>query len=126
MKKTVKDTSLVLAKKIAKVMSDHKALDIKILDLRKLTSFTDYFIICSATSDRHVQAVARSVVDELKSDDKRRPIGDEGGKAGLWALVDYGDVVVHVFHKDERDHYQLERLWFDAPRVRAATAKARK
>lgn len=125
MKKTVKDTSLVLAKKIAKVMSDHKALDIKILDLRKLTSFTDYFIICSATSDRHVQAVTWSVIDELKGDGKR-PIGDEGSKTGFWALIDYGDVVAHVFHEDERGHYQLEELWFDAPRVRAVTAKTGK
>lgn len=110
------DTS-VLAKTIARIAADHKAVDIKILDLRKLTSFTDYFIICSGASDRQVQAVANSVYDDLKKAG-RLPISEEGVQTGLWALLDYGDVVVHVFYQDEREHYQLEKLWHDAPRVK--------
>ncbi len=109
-------TTRMLAKEIAKIASDHKALDIKVLDLRKLTSFTEFFVICSGASDRQVSAIADAIHCELKKKGKL-PLGDEGMKSGLWALLDYGDVVTHVFYQTEREHYQLEKLWFDAPRV---------
>lgn len=105
-----------LAKKIAKIANEHKAEGVSVLDLRKLTSFTDYFVICSGNSDRHVQAIASAIHFDLKKED-RIPLGEEGMKAGGWALIDYGDVVAHVFYKEMRDHYQLESLWHDAPRV---------
>jgi len=109
-------TTRALAKKIAKVANEHKAIDITVLDLRKLTSFTDFFVICSGASDRQVQAIAQAIERDLK-DEGRRPIGEEGLRSGHWALIDYGDVVTHVFYHPDREHYQLERLWFDAPRV---------
>lgn len=110
-------TSRTLAKKIAQIASDHKAENIEILDLRKLTSFTDFFVICSGNSDRQVYAIADSIMDEIKTKD-RHLISEEGKEAGKWALLDYGDVVAHVFYREEREHYRLEDLWFDAPRVK--------
>ncbi|MBN1283437.1 MAG: ribosome silencing factor [Proteobacteria bacterium] len=109
-------TTRTLARRIAKIASDHKAMDIAVLDLRKLTSFTDFFVIASGSSDRQVQAIAEAIEEGLK-DAGRRPIGEEGVRSGRWALLDYGDVVTHVFYQADREHYQLEKLWFDAPRV---------
>lgn len=108
--------SRMLATAIAKAMWEKKAHDIVVMDLRKLTTFTDFFVICSGTSDRQVQAIASAIEDALASKD-RRPLGVEGRTGGRWILVDYGDVVAHVFYKEERDHYQLEKLWADAPRI---------
>lgn len=110
-------TTRTLAKKIAAIASDKKAIDILVLDLRKLTSFTDFFVICSGSSDRQVTAIARAIHEELKKDHGIMPLGNEGMSSGHWALLDYGDVVTHVFYREDRDHYQLEKLWFDAPRV---------
>lgn len=110
-------TTKTLAKRIAAIANGKHALDIQVLDLRKLTSFTDYFVICSGNSDRQVSAIARAIHDELKKEHGLLPLGNEGVDAGHWALLDYGDVVTHVFYQEDRDHYQLEKLWFDAPRV---------
>jgi ribosome-associated protein len=109
-------SSRTLAKSIARIASDHKAVDIAVLDLRKLASFTDFFVICSGNSDRQVQAIAEAIHYELKKKGCA-PLGEEGIRSGHWALIDYGDVVAHVFYRAERIHYQLEKLWFDAPRV---------
>lgn len=109
-------TTRTLAQRIAKIASDHKAHDIVVLDLRKLTSFTDFFVICSGASDRQVGAIASAIHDEMKKHN-RLPMGDEGLDSGKWALLDYGDVVTHVFYREERDYYALEKLWFDAPRI---------
>jgi len=109
-------TPRTLAKNIAKIASDHKALDIAVLDLRKLTSFTDYFVICSGTSDRQVLAIADAIHHDIKKVG-RMPMGEEGMRSGHWALIDYSDVVVHVFYEEMREYYQLERLWHDAPRL---------
>jgi len=109
-------TSRTLAKKIAAVAAERKATDIVVLDLRKLAGFTDFFVIASGASDRQVQSVAEAVEHELKQEG-RRPLGAEGLRSGRWALIDYGEVVAHVFYHTDREHYQLERLWFDAPRV---------
>jgi len=106
-----------LAKAIAQIASDHQAIDIKVLDLRKVTSFTDFFIICSGGSDRQVKAIADAIHYDLKKDTGRMPLGEEGMGNGQWALIDYGDVVAHVFYHDVRDHYQLEKLWSDAKEV---------
>jgi ribosome-associated protein len=96
------------------LLFDRKATDVSLLDLREVSSATDYFLIASGRSDTHVTAIADHVVDELKREGVR-PAGIEGMRGGRWVLVDYVDFVVHVFHPDTREFYQLERLWGDAP-----------
>ncbi len=102
-----------LAKKIATLALTKKAHDVIIMDLRKLTDMTDYFVICSADSDTQVKAIADTVVDgtELLGESVWH---DEGGSQRQWVLLDYVDVVVHVFHKEIRKYYNLEKLWGDA------------
>ena len=85
-----------------------------IIDLRKLNAPTDYFVICSGTADRQVKAIADSVVEGLKAKG-HRPWHVEGYDARHWILIDYVNVVVHVFNGDTRDFYSLETLWGDAP-----------
>ncbi|HEX8708332.1 MAG TPA: ribosome silencing factor [Pyrinomonadaceae bacterium] len=96
--------------------SDRKALELVVLDLRELASFTDYFIITSGTNVRQVQAIADAVVDQLKQQGSR-PARVEGYNTAEWVLVDYGDFIVHVFEDKARRFYDLERLWRDAVRV---------
>jgi ribosome-associated protein len=116
-RKTVSGSaSRALARRIAKALSEHKGIDIVALDFRKRMSFTDFFIICTGTSDRHVQALADGIDKDL-SKDKIFPLSREGYRLGRWILLDYGDVVAHIFHKTDRDHYRLEQLWHDIPRV---------
>jgi ribosome-associated protein len=91
-----------------------KARDLTILDVRDLSSFTDYFILCTGTSDRQVQAICAAVQEYLK-ERKVRPLGIEGERHGRWILMDYGDVVIHIFYEAVRDLYDLERLWSEAP-----------
>jgi len=95
---------------------DKKALDIVVLNMEGVSVMADQFVICHANSERQVQAIAREVLDEatVAGFPVRRM---EGFDTGRWVLVDLGDVVVHVFHKDERDHYNLEKLWGDAPKL---------
>jgi len=96
--------------------SDKKALDLVVLDLRPIASFTDYFLITSGTNPRQVQAIADAVVEELKKEGTRAA-RVEGYKTAEWVLVDYGDFVVHVFEDKARRFYDLERLWREAARV---------
>jgi ribosome-associated protein len=110
-------TSRTLARQIAEAASNHKAIDLVVLDLRKLSSFTNFFVICSGSSDRHVQAIADAIEDAMGKR-KERLIGEEGYRLGHWVVLDYGDVVAHIFHPVEREHYRLEKLWHDVPRVR--------
>jgi ribosome-associated protein len=94
-------------------MLDKKALDVQILHVGPLTSIADYLVIGSAESDRQTRAIADHVGDSLtgKGD---RPISVEGTTSGQWVLIDFGDVVAHIFRQDARQHYALERLWSDA------------
>jgi ribosome-associated protein len=96
------------------LLLDRKAEDITILDLRGLSSATDFFLIATGRSDTHVTSIADHLVDELRNEGNR-PAGVEGMRSGRWVLVDYVDFVVHVFHPAAREFYQLERLWGDAP-----------
>lgn len=96
------------------LLFDRKANDVVLMDLRNLSSATDFFVIASGTSDTHVAAIADHVVDELKKTGTR-PLNVEGARGGRWILVDYFSFVVHVFHPAAREFYQLERLWGDAP-----------
>ncbi len=93
---------------------DRKARDLTVLDLRGLSTATDYFIVATGTSDIHVRGVAEHIIDGLKKADVR-PSHVEGLRGGRWVLIDYIDFVVHVFHPAARDFYELERLWGDAP-----------
>jgi ribosome-associated protein len=97
---------------------DKKALDLQVLAVGQVTSIADYFILCSATSERQAQAIADGVVDTLR-DDGVRPLLIEGATPGRWILVDYGDFIFHIFTEDCRRFYGLERLWGDAPNVTA-------
>ncbi|HTP14172.1 MAG TPA: ribosome silencing factor [Bacteroidota bacterium] len=106
-------TSRTLAKKAAEFALSKKAYDIVVLDVRKLTSTADFFVICSADSDTQVRAVANAV--EEGSDRIGAPVWHtEGQHASTWVILDYVDVVVHVFHREARSFYNLERLWGDA------------
>ncbi|MDQ2713247.1 MAG: ribosome silencing factor [Acidobacteriota bacterium] len=97
-----------------------KAVSIKVLDLREVTSFTDYFIICSTTNLRQGQAIADEMGRQLKEFGEL-PVSAEGYETGEWILVDYGDFVVHIFSEEARLYYDLERLWRDAKVVRTIT-----
>lgn len=97
---------------------DRKAVDLKVLHLQKISDFTDYFVICGGTSERQVQAIADGVQERLRAR-RVRPLHVEGYNRAQWVLLDYGDLVVHVFQDEPRRHYALERLWGDAPDVTA-------
>jgi ribosome-associated protein len=99
----------------AQLAIERKAQNVVALDLRGISTATDYFVIGSGSSDIHVRAIAEHVIEELKKE-KVRPGHVEGLESGRWVLVDYIDFVVHVFHPSARDFYQLETLWGDAPR----------
>ena len=96
---------------------DKKAIDLDVLSVGDLTSIADYFILCSATSERQAQAIADGVVGRLKEDLKVKPLLVEGTSPGRWILLDFGDFIFHVFTEDCRRFYGLERLWGDAPNV---------
>ena len=95
---------------------DHKAYDLVVLETGRVSSIADYFVICSGRSDTQVQAIAQAVEDSLRTRGER-PISVEGVPHGQWVLMDYGDVVVHIFYVPVRAFYDLERLWVRAPRV---------
>ena len=98
------------------VALDKKAVEPVLLDVRELCSFTNYQLIVSGRSDRQVDAIADGITAALK-EEGLRPLGAEAARTGQWALLDYGDFVVHVFLHSAREHYDLEGLWNDAPRI---------
>ncbi len=93
-----------------------KALDLVVLDVSRFSSFADFFIICSGKSSRQVQGIADNLESNLKSQGAK-PIGTEGKREGHWVLMDYGDVIIHVFYEPVRYFYDLESLWSEAPRI---------
>jgi ribosome-associated protein len=95
---------------------DRKAYDLVVLETGRLSSIADYFVICSGRSDTQVQALADAVQEQMELKGAR-PLSVEGFPHGQWVLVDYGDVVVHIFYVPVRQFYDLERLWTRAPRV---------
>lgn len=103
-----------LANKIAAAAADKKAADIILLNMDGISSVTDYFMICSARNTTQVQAIADNIEDELAKENLL-PSHKEGYTEGRWILMDYGDVVAHIFLEAERDFYNLEQLWADAP-----------
>jgi len=106
-------TSRQLSRSVAELALSKKAYDVVILDLRKVTTTTDYFIICSADSDTQVKAIANHIEIEMKKKGSR-PWHIEGLQALQWILMDYVDIVVHIFLRESRGFYNLERLWGDA------------
>ena len=103
-----------------------KAEDIVILDVREVSSVTDYFVIASGTSEPHLRAIVDEITDKLKQDQDVRPKAIDGTLHTAWIVLDYFDVIVHVMRTDVRNRYDLETLWGDAPRVRARKRKATK
>ncbi len=97
-----------------------KALDIVVMDLRGKTAITDYFILCSGRSSRQVMAIADHIQTEMR-DNRIRPLGVEGAGSGHWILLDYDNVVIHVFYDPIRRFYNLEGLWVDVPRIQVAS-----
>jgi ribosome-associated protein len=95
---------------------DHKAYDLVVLETGRVSSIADYFVVCSGRSDTQVEAIADGIEEYLRRGGER-PLAVEGLPHAQWVLMDYGDVVVHVFHVPVRDFYDLERLWVRAPRV---------
>jgi ribosome-associated protein len=109
-------TSLDVARAAARAAAGKQAQGLVILDVRELIVITDYFVICSGSSERQVRTIVEEVERSLRDLDGK-PIRREGETEGRWVLLDYVDVVVHVFAEEEREYYDLERLWRDAPRV---------
>jgi ribosome-associated protein len=97
---------------------DKKAFNVRILDVRKISSLTDFLVIASGNSDRQVTAAAEAVHMGFKKDHETMPIGIEGLNEGRWVLIDYGDVMVHVFHDPVRLFYDLDGLWCDAEEIK--------
>lgn len=95
---------------------EKKAFNVTILELKKVSSLTDYFLICSGRSDRQVQAIAQSIEEKMDGQGVR-PLGEEGRREGRWILMDYDDVVIHIFYDQIRLYYDLEGLWIEAPRI---------
>lgn len=95
---------------------DKKAVDVLVLDLKGLSVIADYFIICSGESTTQVRAIAEAI-EENFSKKSMCPIGIEGLNYSHWVLMDYGDIIIHVFEEETRAYYQLEKLWLDAPRI---------
>ena len=95
---------------IVKSCEDKKGIDIKVLDIQGMTSIADYFVIVSGNSSTQVDALAREI-DEKLCEKGEGPQNQEGKNSSRWIILDFGDIIVHVFHKDEREYYNLERLW---------------
>lgn len=96
---------------------DKKALEPTLIDVTEQSSYTDFILLVSGRSDRHVQAVAEAVLQAMRLGCGKLPLGVEGEQEGHWALLDFGDLVVHVFHHPLREFYDLEGMWIEAPRV---------
>jgi ribosome-associated protein len=97
--------------------ADRKAFDMRVLDLRDVASFTEFFIIATGANQRQVQAIADAIEEQLKKQLQTRPVRIEGYNSAEWVLLDYGDFIVHIFNKEAREFYDLERLWRDARKV---------
>ena len=103
-----------LAVRIAEIIAETPAADTVVLDIQGLSSFADYFVICSGENERQLRAIAEAITTKL-AEDGVRPHRVEGTPASGWVVLDYGDAIVHVFDTDQRDYYRLEALWAEAP-----------
>jgi ribosome-associated protein len=116
-----------LAELCREFADNRKAENIVVLDVRDLSSVTDYFVIASGTSEPHLRAIVEEITDRLRDDHGLRPVRKEGSVQGAWVVLDFFDVIVHVMRADMRERYDLESLWGDAarlkPKKKAAKAK---
>jgi len=116
------------SKKLAQLCRDYadnkKAEDIVVLDVRKISSVTDYFVICSGSSEPHLRAIVNEISDRLFDEHGEKPRAHDGAAQGNWVVLDYVDVIVHVMHPETRERFDLEGLWSDAPKVRARKSTA--
>jgi ribosome-associated protein len=108
----------------AAAAGDKKGHDIVVLDVGDIISITDFFVIASGGNTRQVRTIVESIEQQLREQGDARPRAEEGREDGSWVLLDYGDIVVHVFLEETREYYGLERLWADAPRVDWDSANA--
>ena len=110
------------SKKLAHLCRDlaenRKAERVVVLDVRKISSITDYFVIASGTSEPHLRAIIDEITDKLREEHDLRPTATDGNIRAAWRVMDFFDVIVHVMRQDVREHYDLEGLWGDAPRVK--------
>jgi ribosome-associated protein len=116
------------SKKLAQLCRDYadnkKAEKLAVLDVRKVSSVADYYVIASGSSEPHVRAIVDEITDKLREEHDVRPRAVDGSRQGAWVVLDFFDVIVHVMRQDARDHYDLEGLWSDAARVKVTKAKA--
>ncbi len=104
-------TSYKFACAVARFLDEKIAKDISILNISNVSSFADYFVICSAQTNTQVKALTENLTDKVKTTFSRLPMGRENDVKNRWNLVDYGDVVVHILHQDDRDAYAIEKFW---------------
>lgn len=117
--KTIEKARLCL-----EIIQERKAIDPVLMEVGRLTSFTDYFLVASGASSRQVQAISQHMARRLR-EEGFKPFGVEGEQEGHWVLMDYGDVVIHIFHEPVREFYDLEGLWTEAPRVESHEKKSK-
>ncbi len=118
------DSSLRLALAAAAAADDKLATDVLVLRVGPVLGICEYFVLASAANDRQVKSVVDGVEEQVANEVGEKPRSVEGADARRWVLIDYGDVVVHVFHAEERDYYRIERLYADAPSVDWRAAQA--
>lgn len=106
-----------LARVCAEAAADKKAEDIQIIDLRGISDFTDYFVVCSGTSDPQLKAIASGIRTKVREVFGHGAMSEDGAPGSRWVVIDFAQVIVHVFHHEARSFYMLEDLWGDAPRV---------
>jgi ribosome-associated protein len=111
------DPEEALARLCADAALDKKAENVVILDMREISSFTDFFVIVSGTSDPQLKAIASSIRGKVRDTIDLKPIAEDGFPGSQWVIIDYGSVIVHIFHEEKRDVYGLETLWSDARRI---------
>lgn len=102
---------------VVKIAREKKAEDLVALDMRKIANFCDYFVICSGNSQKQVESIADGIREGFLKN-KIKTASSDRNRNGLWTLLDYGDLIVHIFYKEVREYYNLERLWIDAQRIR--------
>lgn len=109
--------SEIIARACAAAASDKKAENLVLLDLRGVSGFTDFFLICSGSSEPQLKAISSSIRESVREQFGQRPHAEDGYPASQWVVLDYGDVICHLFHGEKRGYYDLESLWSDAKLV---------